>query len=286
MNDGVLVDFPDETGDDFAGAEFEEISVAHGDESLDRIGPADGAGDLVCEHRADFRGIGHGGGGKIADNGDIGFLEGEGGKFRGELVLGGLHEARVVGTGDVEFDGAADAEFLGLGDCGIDSGDGAGEHDLAGRVKIGDIHIGGCGESADLVFLAADEGGHGAFGGETGLFHESAAFADDFEAVFEREGTGGGVGSELAERESGGGDGVEVRQAFADHGEGHQSVEVEGGLAARGFGEFLIRAFEHDLRNRETEGFVGFAGHFAAGGGFFREVFAHAHFLGTLSGEE
>ena len=181
------------------------------------------------------------------------------GEFGGEFVLGALHQARVIGTGDVEFDGAADAEFLGLGDGGIDPGHGAREHDLAGGVEVGDVHIRGGGERLDLFFLAADQRGHRAFGGIAGFFHEGTAFADDSQAVFEREGAGGGVGGEFTEREPGGGDRGEVRQAFADQGERHQAVKVEGGLAARGFREFLVRAFEHDLRNGKPEGFVGLA---------------------------
>ena len=38
------------------------------------------------------------------------------------VVLCALHEARVIGTGDVEFDGAADAELFGFGDGDIDLG--------------------------------------------------------------------------------------------------------------------------------------------------------------------
>ena len=72
-----------------------------------------------------------GGGAEIADDGQGRGLDGDGGEFGGELVLGALHQARVVGTGDVELDRAADAELLGLGDGGIDPGDRAGKHDLA-----------------------------------------------------------------------------------------------------------------------------------------------------------
>ena len=80
------------------------------------------------------------------------------------------------------------------------SGDGAGEHDLAGRVEVGDVHIGGGGQRPDLLFLAADQRGHRAFGGQAGFFHERAALADDAQAVLEREGSGRGVGGEFAER--------------------------------------------------------------------------------------
>ena len=55
---------------------------------------------------------------------------------------------------------------------------------MAGGIEVGNIDISGFGEFADLIFIAADEGCHGAFGGEAGLFHECAAFADDAQAIF------------------------------------------------------------------------------------------------------
>ncbi len=223
---------------------------------------------------------------KLQTTGMAGFRSDSFGEFGGQLVLGALHQARVVGPRDVELDGAADAEFLGFGHRGVDALDGAGEHDLAGRVEVGDIHIRSCGKCPDLLFLAADERGHGPFGGEAGLFHEGTALADDAQAVFEREGAGGGVGGELAEREPGGGDRSEVRQPFADQGECHQAMKVERGLAARGFREFLIRSLEHDLRKRKSEDLIGLGGHLADAGGGFHEVLAHARFLGTLTGEK
>lgn len=286
VDGGVLIDFADEAGDDFAWADFEEMAVAHGDERADGFGPADGAGDLGFEGVADGGGVGGRGGGEVADDGDGGVLGGGEGELGGEEVLGTLHQAGVVGAGDVEFDGAFDAEFLGACDGVVDAFDGAGEDDLARGVEVGDIDVGGVGEFADLGFVAADEGGHGALGGIAGGFHVFAAAGDEAEAIGEREGASGGVGGEFAEGESGGGDWVEVGEAFAEEGEAHEAVEEEGGLAAGGFGEFLVRAFEHDGGEREAEGFVGLACQIARDGGGIRPILAHAHALGTLSGKQ
>ena len=120
-----------------------------------------------------------------------------------------------------------------------------------GRVEIGDIHIGCGGECADLRFLAADQRGHRSLGGVAGGFHEFAASGDEVESVLEGKAPGGGVGGEFAERKSGGGDRDEIRQALADQGERDQAVEIQGGLAARGFRQFLVGAVEHDFRNAE-----------------------------------
>ena len=114
-------------------------------------------------------------------------------------------------------------------------------------VEIGDIHLGGGGEGADLVFLAADQRGHGSWGGQAGFFHEGPAFADDAKPVFKREGSSGGMGGEFAQRESRSGDGGEPRKPLANQRERHQTVKIERGLAARGFCEFLVGAFEHHL---------------------------------------
>ena len=48
------VDLAHEAGENFAGAYFDEVGCSFGDEELDALDPADGAGDLTDEAVGDF----------------------------------------------------------------------------------------------------------------------------------------------------------------------------------------------------------------------------------------
>jgi hypothetical protein len=50
----IAVDLTREPGEDLAGACLDEVSGTPGDEELDALDPADGAGDLAYEAVGDF----------------------------------------------------------------------------------------------------------------------------------------------------------------------------------------------------------------------------------------
>ena len=260
--------------------------MALGDEMLDGFDPTHGTGDLGGQGRADFIHRGNGACGEIRHHGDGWCGNGGSGELGGEFFLGGGHQAGVVGACDVELNRAADAEVLGLRHGGIDIRAGSGKHDLAGGVKVRNIDIRGGGELSDFFLLTTDQSGHGSIGRLAGFLHESAALGDELQAVDERESPGGRVGGEFAERETGGGGGLEVWQSLFQQGEPDQAVEVKGGLAARGGGQAFLRTIEHDRCKGVAERFIGLAGESAGGRGGLDPIAGHAGFLSALSGEE
>lgn len=78
-------DFCNQAGENFSGADFDELGVALGDEMLDGFDPADGAGDTGGEGGTDFLGRGNGSGGEVRDDGDLRGNDVGGGEFRGEF---------------------------------------------------------------------------------------------------------------------------------------------------------------------------------------------------------
>ncbi len=173
-----------EAGEDFAGADFDEVGCALGDEELDALDPADGAGDLADEAVAGVGAAGDEAGVDVGGDGDGGVVEGDGFEVLGEGVLRGLHERAVEGGADLEHDGALGSGLLAEVGGEVDGGGGAGDDGLVGRVEVGggddgDVGVeglgfGGGGERGELVGdLGADfgdegggeaeDGGHGAF---------------------------------------------------------------------------------------------------------------------------
>ena len=98
-------DLAGEAGEDFAGAEFDEVGDALGDEELDALDPADGTGDLADEAIADIGAAGEEAGVDVACDGEAGVAEVDPFEGGGELVFGRLHEVAMEGRGDFEQDG-------------------------------------------------------------------------------------------------------------------------------------------------------------------------------------
>ena len=87
----------------------------------------------------------------------------------------------------------------------------AGEHDLAGRVVVGDGQVGGGGDLLGLAGVGADQREHRA--AVVGLRHQPAAQHDQLERVVDAQRAGGGEGAQLAERVPGGGGGAPSQAA-------------------------------------------------------------------------
>ena len=63
-------------------------------------------------------------------------------------------------------------------------------------------------------------------------------------------------------------------------------MHVQGGLAIAGAGEFFAGAFKHDGGERFPQSLVGLLNQGFGGRILVIQIFAHAHFLGTLSGKQ
>ena len=133
---------------------------------------------------------------------------GRGTRRREDLAhpVGGVgHERRVGGDADRQHDGALGAQVLGLLRGAFDRGPLAADHDLAGRVAIGDREdaqrpTGGL-QTRQLLVRQADDRGHGAV--LRRRLHLLAALAHETHAVGERDHAGGDHGAVLAHRVAG-----------------------------------------------------------------------------------
>lgn len=72
----------------------------------------------------------------IGDNGNLRHPELNFGQASREFVGGGLHQARMEGSGHWQLDGAAAAAGLGALECAGDRCLLARDHDLAGRIEV------------------------------------------------------------------------------------------------------------------------------------------------------
>jgi len=136
---------------------------------------------------------------------------------------------------------------------------------------------------ADHVFVDTDHGGHPAARCSAGLLHELPALRDKAQSGGEIESPGRGVRGELAEGETGRSRHGKIAQFLARNGQRGQSVHVEGGLADRGLGQFLLRSFPTDSAEGPSEDFIRLAekiGGYRVSRG---ELFTHADGLGALS---
>jgi len=107
-----FVDLAVEAGEDFAGADFNELSGAGFGEELDALDPADRRGDLADESVADFGAAGEEASVGVGGDGEGGVVEDDGFEGVGEGILRGLHERGVEGAADGEHDGALGAGFF------------------------------------------------------------------------------------------------------------------------------------------------------------------------------
>jgi len=254
----AFADAVEEAGQDAAGAEFEEkIAPGFIDEILDRLRPADGAGDLILQGLADFIGFPNGRGIDVANDREARGGEGDFLQLLAELEEGGIHEPGVVGTGDVERFREADAVLFGERDGERDLRAFAGDDDLAGAVQICHIHVGFGGEGADGALVRADHRGHSAAVLRAGFLHKEAALGDEAQAGFKVEGAGGGVRGEFAERKAGGGVDGELADLGAQRSEAGEAVDEKGRLAIGRLRERFLRTGESDGAERTPEDRVG-----------------------------
>lgn len=128
------------------------------DEVANRLSPPHGTGDLSREGVTDFVFGRNGFCGDVGDHRQGGRTDCGPGEDGCEFVGGGGHQARVVGTGDVERFEKTDAFFFGFGGSRCEAVFWAAEDDLSGRVVVCDIDIAIGGEGFDGGVFCADGG--------------------------------------------------------------------------------------------------------------------------------
>ena len=286
----LRIDLLEQAAEDLAGSKFDVGLRAFGDQRLDAIDPAHGAGDLVSEGFEDLgRGVDHFAG-DIRGDGDAGIGKCEGAKYASYFLLGRLHERAVEGSADRKHDGAARA--FGLGNCGgpLDCGQCARDDRLAGRVEVGggDGEAGlRCGFSAGLGHLfwgERENGSHAALAGRNGLLHGLSACLDEAHGVGKAVGAGGHVGRPLAQRVSGSQRGLDAMER--QHAQGCYAHGENRRLGVFRELELFLRPLEDQLREQEAGGFVGLGEGVAGNGKTLGKFAAHAYALRTLPRKE
>jgi len=106
----------------FAGADFDEVDGTLGDEELDALDPADGAGDLADEAVAGVGLAGDQTGVDVGRRWERGVVEGDAFEVDHEGVLGGLHEGAVEGGAHREHYCAFGTGLLAEGGGALDGG--------------------------------------------------------------------------------------------------------------------------------------------------------------------
>ena len=94
------------------------------------------------------------------------------------------------------------------------------------------------------------------------------------------------MSGEFAQRKTGGSGDGKFPCERTQRCEACQTVDVEGGLAVTGAGEFGFGALPGDLAEAVAQSGVGFAEKCGGFGKLEREVLAHSHGLGALPGEQ
>ena len=291
--------------EDLAGAYFDEVGCALGDEELDALDPAHRSGDLADEAVGDLGAVGEEARVDVAGDGEVGVIEGQGREVGGESVLGGLHEGAVEGRADLEHDGALGSGLLAQVGGALDGCGRAGDDGLVGGVEVGRrddraVGVEGLGlgrgrERGELVGdLGADgldelggeakDGSHCAFSGRDGLLHVLAAGAHGADGVGEGQGPGGDVGGVFAEGMAGGEGGMDA--AFGEDARGGDGDGQDRGLRVLGELELVFGALEDELREGEAEGLVGLFEDGSSDGEVVVEIAAHPYGLGALAREE
>jgi hypothetical protein len=107
------IDLPEQTAEDFAGADFDEVRSARGDQRLHAIHPTNSAGHLADECVLGGCGGGDQAAGHVGGNGDAGIGQRQRREDAGDLLLRWLHQGAVEGRADGEHDGAARSLELG-----------------------------------------------------------------------------------------------------------------------------------------------------------------------------
>ena len=186
-----------------------------------------------------------------------------------ERLDGRLHRGRVERAGDVERQAAA-AALAGLLAGALERLARAGQHDLAGRVVVGDGHARGGRDLRGVLLGRADERQHRA--AVAGVGHQRAAQHDEPQGVVAVEHAGGGERGQLAERVAGRGGGAVEREGVP---------AGEAGAEDRGLGEAgrLAGARERILPDERDDALeqVGRAR---------RDEVSHVRCLAALAGEQ
>ena len=115
-----FVDSFDESGEDFAGAAFDEFAGAVLDHVFHRLGPADGTGELGDQVSLDFFLVGLGQSREVLIDRDLCILEVGSMDAFCQFLGGGLHERRMEGTVDHQAFGDFGACGFGLFDGEVD----------------------------------------------------------------------------------------------------------------------------------------------------------------------
>src|SRR5215218_5698339 len=248
-----------------AGAGLDEVLGARLEQREERLAPADGADQRLGELRVH---VGERSGRGAAVDGEARVAELDPGQRLPERRDGRLHAGRVERAGDVERAGAdvvLAGGLLGL----LERAALAGQHDLAGRVVVGDGDAGGLRDRLGVLDRAAEQGEHRT--AVVGVGHQAAAQDDELDRVLETEHAGGGQRAELAERVAGGHRGLGVGGMPA----GHRGAEDRRLGEARG----LVDAWERILAD-ELDAAIEQIGELP------RDVLAHVGGLGALAGKE
>ena len=290
----ALEDAPHEAGEHGARPHLDEGAHPGGVHGLDELDEAHRLGELAGE-----LGAGGGGIGRVGRGAAVG-VDRQGGRAEGHLGQGGAEGVGGAGH-DLAVEGGADAEALGR-DPGLAQGElgggdglgGAGEHDLARVVVIGDHHVklGLLDDRAHRVDVAGG-GRHRAGRGAGLLGHRGAAGHRDPQHVVLAEHPGGVQGRDLAEAVAGHGAVAEAHRA--QQAQAGQARDADGRLGVLGGGEGgelggLFVGGEHragEAHRVAVEAEAGGAVPGAAGQReLHRELGAHVQVLAALAGEQ
>ena len=157
---------------------------------------------------------------------------------------------------------------------------------LAGAIEIGNIHVTFLRQLNDVFIRAADHGGHSAFRGVACFLHKRAALLDKAEAFFKRIGPGSGMSREFPQGKAGGSHGIQGGNELLQDGQAGKAMYVEGRLTVAGTRQFFAGAFKHDGRKGFSKRLVRLFNQGFGDGILVIQIFAHAYFLGTLSGKQ
>src|SRR3954470_4372384 len=191
-----LVDALRETGEDSAGAEFDDLLDLVLGEEEHGFPPTDHMRDLLDQKLLDFLGLAGRPSADIGDERHGGGVKRGLGQRLGHDLGGGRHQWRVERRRHRQHDRAAGAALGGDGDGALDRLRVTAEHDLARGVVVrdrADLALrSGLGDLARSLNLKTEERRHRALADRHRLLHRLAAALDEPRRVGHREGAGGG----------------------------------------------------------------------------------------------
>ena len=192
----------------------------------------------------------------------------------------------MVGSRHIELLGDLAAGSLGSGNGLVHAFFRAGNDRLAGAVEVGNVHVAFLRQLDDVFIRPADHRGHGALRGVAGFLHERAALLDQAKAFFKGIGSGSRMSREFTQGKAGGSHGIQGRRQLLQDGQAGQAMHVESRLAVAGAGQFFAGAFKHDGGEGFPKRLVRLLNQGPGCGILVIQIFAHAYFLGTLSGKQ